>query len=132
MYTTQGSYCFPREAHKWGKSIIPTRDETRQETQDKTRQEQVMYYISVRYYFYQGTINMPKDGPLKEEWNGPDKITFKSIEDAVEYLRSRYGAIVKLRGQRYTKLYHELSYGEYEAPEFLVRKTRQHTTRGKK
>ena len=78
-----------------------------------------MYYILVKYYYYQGTLHAPKDGPLRED----KKLVFSSRQDAVSYLEER-GVDLHLKGASYTHSYYELNHGEYESPDYQVRKLR--------
>ena len=78
-----------------------------------------MYYILVKYYYYQGTLFAPEDGPLKEH----KKIVFETKKSAISYLEER-GVDLHLKGSTYTHSYYELNHAEYEAPDYQVRKLR--------
>lgn len=79
-----------------------------------------MFYIKVTYYYYQGTLYAPKDGPLKED----EKLLFETRKDAVSYLEHR-GVDLHLKGSTYTHSYYECNHGEYEAPDYQIRKLRE-------
>mgnify|MGYP003112375772 CR=1 FL=1 len=78
-----------------------------------------MYYIKVTYYYYQGTLHAPKDGALVED----KKLVFDTKESAISYLE-KMGVDLHLKGSIFTHSYYELNHGEYEAPDYQVRKLR--------
>lgn len=79
-----------------------------------------MYYIKVTYYYFAGTLHAPKDGPLVED----KKLVFETRLDAISYLEER-GVDLHLKGASYTHSYYQCNHGEYEAPDYQVRKIRR-------
>tara|TARA_R100000278_G_scaffold43365_1_gene37970 strand:- start:1866 stop:2144 length:279 start_codon:yes stop_codon:yes gene_type:complete len=84
--------------------------------------ENIMYYIYVKNYYYQGTFNSPKNAAL-EDYYGEKKLFMTEIE-AKNYLLS-IGASHRVKGKTYTHegIYH-LNDGEYASPDYSIRKVR--------
>ena len=80
-----------------------------------------MYYIRVTYYYFKNTFNAPSNGPLLSD--GVTK-TFKTRDEAIEYLSGK-GATRQLTASKFTTSgTYYLSHGEYEAPDYQIRKSR--------
>lgn len=99
-----------------------------------------MYYIRVKYFFYQGTYNTPKSGALRIGLNGISELTtekkihgrtcpictFESREQAHQHIKHMAGG----RLQRHSKNTYSsgwsygLRYGEYAKPEYTIIKKR--------
>lgn len=81
-----------------------------------------MYYVNIQHFYYQGTFNTPKDGPMTDRWG--DKKIFKSVQHAKEYLWS-IGITETITKQSLTSdgMYY-LEHGEYERPQYKIRKIR--------
>jgi len=101
-----------------------------------------MYYIRVKYHFYQGTHNAPKNGALRIGLNGAQDLTtekkicgrprriycLETKEDAIQEIERIVGGIIyKHGGSTYGAYYGtELRHGEYAAPLYtIVKKSKQ-------
>jgi len=81
-----------------------------------------MYYIRVTYYFFNNTLNAPEDGPLLSDGT---KKTFLTKDEALRYL-SDEGITRQITANKFTTsgIYY-LRHGEYEAPDYQIRKCRK-------
>ena len=80
-----------------------------------------MYYIRVTYYYFKNTFNAPSNGPLLSD--GITK-TFETKDEAIEYLSSK-GITRQLTASKFTTSdTYYLAHGEYEAPDYQIRKSR--------
>ncbi len=78
-----------------------------------------MYYIRVTYYYFENTFNTPSNGPLLSD--GVIK-TFRTRGAALKYLSDK-GITRQLTASKFTTsdIYY-LSHGEYETPDYQIRK----------
>ena len=99
-----------------------------------------MYYIRVKYYFYQGTHNAPKSGALRIGLNGINELTtekkihgracpicmFESREQARQHIkRMAGGSLIRHSKNTYGSGWcHGLRHGEYAKPEYTIIKKR--------
>lgn len=85
-----------------------------------------MYYISVEHFYYVGTFNAPKNGPLKNEYG--KKEIFSTIEQAQQYLYD-LDIVYHVKNRTYTyPSGYLLDHAEYARPLYTIRKTRTKTT----
>jgi len=85
------------------------------------KQELIVYYILVQYFYYSGTFYAPENGPLLHEGcEGP--ILFDSIDDAKAYLKE-LGVDYEHSAQTLsTSGIYYLAHGEYSSPLYKIRK----------
>ena len=105
------------------------------------------YRISAKYFYYEGTLNVPKNGPLKD--NNGENLSFDSRKEALEYitnmfswgaseedafeymdddeveeLKNKYGVDRASNGAYYPRGTYYLAHGEYSQPEFKIIKNK--------
>ena len=92
----------------------------------------VMYYILIRYYYYEGTLYAPDDGPMASGKCGHDDrgrsterpMLFDSVQLARDYLATLH-ITVQLSPQMYClDGTYVLAHGEYDRPDYWIRKCR--------
>ena len=80
-----------------------------------------MYYILIRYYFYEGTLHSKEDGPMID---GSGTILFQTVDEAREYL-AEFDITRQLSPQRFCEEgIYVTDHGEYERPDYWIRKCR--------
>ena len=84
-----------------------------------------MYYVLIRYYYYSGTMHARDDGPMV---NGPpyygSPMLFDTVQDAKDYL-AKHGITRQLSPQKFSvDGVYVLAHGEYERPDYWIRKCR--------
>ena len=83
-----------------------------------------MYYILEKHYYYSGTFNAPTNQPLKG--NTGKKLLFSTIDEAINYLLSIDNTMYAITAQTYTtEGYYCLNHGEYDRPDYQIRKIRK-------
>ena len=82
-----------------------------------------MYYILVKYYYHNNTLYYSKGGTMEDAWG--QKLTFESLEEARLFLAS-IDVDTQLTNQTYTTSgWYSLAHGEYDRPDFQIRKSRK-------
>ena len=77
-----------------------------------------MYYIQIKFYFYEEAPNRYADGPLLKDNR---IVAFATKDEAINHLRE-YSITKQCRVAKYTSEKHTLRTGEYRAPEYQIRK----------
>lgn len=80
------------------------------------------FRISAKYFFYAGTFNAPKNGPLKD--NKGENLCFQTRADALKYIENMFAVERASNGSYYPKGRYDLSHGEYSQPEFKIIKNK--------
>jgi len=84
-----------------------------------------MYYILVRHYYYNSSLHAPSNGPLHgitENEMSYHPLTFSSVEEAKKYL-AKHGITRQISKQMFcADSVYVLSHGEYERPDYWIRK----------
>lgn len=106
-----------------------------------------MYYVLIRYYYYSGTMHARDDGPMVNGPGGPittkqkwmidgqpgwwtrqpyygSPMLFDTVQDAKDYL-AKHGITRQLSPQKFSvDGVYVLAHGEYERPDYWIRKCR--------
>ena len=77
-----------------------------------------MYYIQIKFYFYDEAPKKYNDGPLLKDNR---IVAFASKAEAINHLRE-YQITKRCRVAKYTSEKHNFRAGEYRAPEYQIRK----------
>ena len=81
-----------------------------------------MYKINKVHFYYEGTLNTPKDGAILDDNQQP--ILFESIDEAVQYLKEQ-NVTNQLSKQSFQfQGTYVLFHGEYSRPRYNIRKTK--------